>query len=328
MAKILADKDIKKIIGTIIKDADEQYINPNGIELRLGKRVRFHSTGETKELESGQYIKVNPGETVVISSFEKINFSRETVNLIYPNSNLMGLITPTTTMMREGISQVSTKIDSGFRGILNWSLRNGSTKDLFLQQSEPILKLTLFLLDKDESPEIIYGERVSDSYQDSEGIVPSARKIEADIPKDKIVSSSFDKIDPKKQLKEAGYPFNHIGTELIALDGKIVQVSSDVSSLKKNFDERTKELTKKIEEETGRLTDKLDDFRKRFFEQVNSIFDKKFIRIVGVLITALTILYTGINFLHSKNIGASTLFFIAIIFGMVILSVIYILGRK
>jgi len=35
---------------------------------------------------------------------------------------IMGLITPTTTMMREGISQVATKIDAGFKGRdLLWS---------------------------------------------------------------------------------------------------------------------------------------------------------------------------------------------------------------
>jgi hypothetical protein len=28
------------------------------------------------------------------------------------------------------------------------------------------------------------------------------------------------RIDPKKQLKEAGYPFDHIGTELVSLHGK------------------------------------------------------------------------------------------------------------
>jgi deoxycytidine triphosphate deaminase len=45
----------------------------------------------------------------------------------------MAFVTPTTTMMREGIMQSSTKIDSGFRGTLNWGLRNSSIKDFILE---------------------------------------------------------------------------------------------------------------------------------------------------------------------------------------------------
>jgi hypothetical protein len=54
MAKILADRDIRKLIGKVLIDADEKRINPNGIELRLGKHVHFHSTGEEKELRCGE----------------------------------------------------------------------------------------------------------------------------------------------------------------------------------------------------------------------------------------------------------------------------------
>jgi deoxycytidine triphosphate deaminase len=235
MAKILADRDIKRLVGRVLVDADEKLLNPNGIELRLGKYVRFHSTGEEKKLNTGMFLQVNPGETVIISSIETIDFTAETVQTILPNTMIMGLITPTTTMMREGISQVATKIDAGFKGILNWGLRNGSIQKLTLQYGEPIFKLTLFALDRDESPDTAYGERDKDSYQNTDGIARSTRRIPADIPKSKIVSSSFDRLDPKKQLKEAGYPFDHIGTELISLHGKFETVSADVpSSLEKS----------------------------------------------------------------------------------------------
>jgi deoxycytidine triphosphate deaminase len=39
MAKMLADRDIRKLLGTVVLDADEERINPNGIEIRLGKHV-------------------------------------------------------------------------------------------------------------------------------------------------------------------------------------------------------------------------------------------------------------------------------------------------
>ena len=43
MAKILADKDIKKLLGTVVLEADSDRINPHGIEIRLGKHVLFQS---------------------------------------------------------------------------------------------------------------------------------------------------------------------------------------------------------------------------------------------------------------------------------------------
>src|SRR5258708_13841900 len=203
MAKILADRDIKRLVGHVLVDVDGRLLNPNGIELRLGKHVRFHSTGEEKELGPGMFLQVNPGETVIISSIETIDFTAETVQAILPNVMIMGLITPTTTMMREGISQVATKIDTGFKGILNWGLRNNSIQKLILQYGEPIFKLTIWALDPTETPDSPYGARERDTYQHTEGIRHSERRIPVDIPKSKIVSSSFERLDPKKQLKEA-----------------------------------------------------------------------------------------------------------------------------
>jgi len=75
MAKILADKDVQKLIDIVIINGDKELLNPNGIELRLGEYVFFHSTSEEKKLKENTFLKVNPGEFVTISSLEKINFS-------------------------------------------------------------------------------------------------------------------------------------------------------------------------------------------------------------------------------------------------------------
>ncbi len=328
MAKILADKDVRQLIGSVIIGADENLLNPNGIELRLGRHVLFHSTNEERQLDDTMFLKVNPGESVTISSMESIDFANATVQKHFPGCALMGLITPTTTMMREGISQASTKIDPGFRGILNWGLRNSSIKDLILQCGEPILKLTLFLLDQNESPQIPYGERARDGYQDSDGIRRSRRKIPADIPKNKMVASSFDKLDPKKQLKEAGYPFDHIGTELVALHGKFEVVSSDVRLMKEEFNQRTAELSSKIATETKTLSDKIEETRNNVLEKVEYLFDRKFLGIAGVIIGILPIMYGAITFLKGTAIGEGPIALIAILAGVAILFVTQIMSRK
>jgi len=158
VAKILADKDIRKLLGTVILNADAQRINPNGIEIRLGKHVLFQSTDEEKELTTGTFLKVLPGESVTISSYEQFDFRKETIGKSFPGCNIMAMITPTTTMMREGIMQSSTKVDSGWAGTLNWGLRNSSIRDFVLGYGEPIFKLTFFLLEGDEIPDVEYGD--------------------------------------------------------------------------------------------------------------------------------------------------------------------------
>ena len=317
MAKILADRQIRKLLGSVVIDADDSLVNPNGIELRLGRNVIFQSTGEEAELGPGLFLKVNPGESVSISSLEKIDFTAKTVQEHFPDSMLMGFINPTTTMMREGISQVATKIDAGFRGILNWGLRNNSTKELVLQYGEPMFKLTMFLLEQDESPETAYGDRERDSYQDTEGIMRSRRRIPADIPKKEVVSSSFDKLDPKKQLREAGYPFDHIGTELTSLHGKFEVVSKDVMVLRDEIEKRTEALSGKIEQEAGTLLGK-----------VEILFDRKFFRIIGIIIGAVPLMYGGVTYLQGTALGGNAIAFLAVGLGIVILAVTYVMSRK
>ena len=328
MAQILADKDIKKLLGSVVLEADPQLINPNGIELRLGKHILFHSTGEEGELIPDCFLRVSPGETVSISSLETIDFTTQTVQKTFPSHMLMAFITPTTTMMREGISQVSTKIDAGFHGLLNWGLRNGSTKDLVLQYGEPIFKVTFFLLDDHESPDVPYGERAKDSYQGTEGIRRSTRRIPADIPKSKIICSTFAQLDPKKQLREAGYPFDHIGTELLALDGKFEVVSADVRVMREDFQKRTSELSDKIAAETGTLSTKMDEGRSGILDSVEGMFQRKFLRAAGLIIAAISVISGGVNYLQGKSVSGSSIALISAVVAVVAISLSYLLTQR
>jgi len=273
MAKILPDRDIHRLLGTVILNAEKDRINPNGIEIRLGKHVLFQSTDEERELAPGMYLKVLPGESVIISSFEDFVFTREAIHKVFPGCDLMALITPTTTMMREGIMQSTTKVDSGWSGTLNWGLCNSSIRDFILGYGEPIFKLTLFLLEAGEIPELPYGAREDDRYQNTQGIARSSRKIPASIQKKNLVGSSVDKLDPAKQLREAGYPFSHISTELTDLHGKFEVVSKDVLLLKDT-----------IADEAKKLSEKVDDSRKTAIEKVEDLFDRKFIGAIGRIV--------------------------------------------
>jgi hypothetical protein len=229
----------------------------------------------------------------------------------------MALITPTTTMMREGAMNVATKVDAGFVGQLNWGLRNNSYKDLILQHGESIFKLTLLLLKGDEVSERAYGDRDGDKYQHTEGIKLSGRRIPADIPKSKLIGSSIAKLDPKKQLREAGYPFDHIGSELIQLDGKFEMVSRDVAS-----------LTEKIEGETKSVVEKIEETKNWVIDHVENLFSKKFTWLVGSVIGGIVLLYGLLSYLKTLRLPDSVLVAIAGVAGIVILVVTTILSKR
>jgi deoxycytidine triphosphate deaminase len=293
MARILPDREIVLLLNKLILDGSSDCVRSNSYELRLGNRVKFDSTGEEMALGPGQFVEIQPGDFVTISSAEKLNFSRDAVAQIGKNVNLTGLITPTTTMMREGFLFTTTKVDPGFRGMLNWGIRNSSTKTVRLKHGERLFKLTLYELGEDEIPDKLYGDRQEDTYQDADGITPSTRMIPADIPDRLIVRRTERRIDPTKQLLEAGHPFSHIGTELINLHGKFEVVSKDVVLLKGEFKTMQASLETKIDSETKTLSRELQSFseslgsrmRGFFSEQFDAVFDKKMLKVYGTLIT-------------------------------------------
>jgi deoxycytidine triphosphate deaminase len=294
MARILSDREIKSLFGSVIQGADEHLLNPNGIELRLGNRVKFISTGEEKEIPAGYFVKVSPGESVIIASLEKLDFSKKTVQKHFQNCMLMALITPTTTMIREGIMQAATKVDAGFIGNLNWGFRNSSFKDFKMQNGESIFKLTFFLLEGNEVPSVNYGDKPEHKYQNTEGVLSSVRRLPVDIPDQKIVGSSFEKLDPKKQLREAGHPFSYIGSELVSLHGKWEIVSTDVKN----------------------LTNKIDEAKSSVLEKVDSIFEKKVTTAVVRIVGAISVLYGILMFLQKTSLSSNAIAILAIIAGV------------
>ena len=93
------------------------------------------------------------------------------------------------------------------------------------------------------------------------------------------MSSSAEKLDPKKQLREAGHPFNYIGSELMQLQGKFELVSSGVQA----------------------LTGKIDETKESLLEKVESIFQKKFLWSVTLFAGIISFLYGALGFLQQQT---------------------------
>ena len=143
-----------------------------------------------------------------------------------------------------------------------------------------------------------------------------------------MICSSFEKLDPQKQLKEAGYPFNHIATELTELHGKFEVVSTDVRLLKDQFEKQTKELSGKIESETGVLARKLDDTKTNLLDKFSNMFSKRFLKTTGVIVGSIPFMYGGLNFLQKSKLADGGIALVAILVGVVIWICTAILTRK
>jgi|SRR5208282_2544533 deoxycytidine triphosphate deaminase len=293
MANVLPDREIKALLGKVILGGSAECIRVNSYEVRLGHKARFDSTGEDVEIPDGNFLEIEPGDFITVESLEKFDLSAETAKTIGKGNGIFAWITPTTTMMREGFLFASTKVDAGYKGNLNWGIRNSSIKIVKLQQGEHLFKLTFMELSEGERPDKFYGDDKQDRYQDTSGIRESVRLIPADIPDRLVVRRSQRKIDPIKQLTQAGYPFNHIGTELIAIQGQFKIVSEDVALVKNGFDG----LEKKIEAETKSLSgsiaglgDQLENkVRKVFGEQFGLYFDQRMMRVYGTVATIVSL---------------------------------------
>ncbi len=293
MANVLPDREIKALLAKVILGGSAECIRVNSYEVRLGHKARFDSTGEDVEIPDGNFLEIEPGDFVTVESLEKFDLSAETTKAIGKGNGIFAWITPTTTMMREGFLFASTKVDAGYKGNLNWGIRNSSIKIVKLQQGEHLFKLTFMELSEGERPDKFYGDDKQDRYQDTSGIRESVRLIPADIPDRLVVRRSQRKIDPIKQLTQAGYPFNHIGTELIAIQGQFKIVSEDVALVKNGFDG----LEKKIEAETKSLSgsiaglgDQLENkVRKVFGEQFGLYFDQRMMRVYGTVATIVSL---------------------------------------
>jgi deoxycytidine triphosphate deaminase len=281
MATVLPDREIRCLIGKVIINGSEDCIRVNSYEVRLGHKAHFDSTGEEVAIPEGHFLEIEPGDFVSVESLEKQG----------KPSGVFAWITPTTTMMREGFLFASTKVDAGYKGNLNWGIRHSSVKTIRLRQGERLFKLTLIELGPEAKPDKFYGEHRDDHYQDTDGIRESSRMIPADLSDRLLVRRTQRKIDPIKQLTQAGYPFNHIGTELIELQGKFEVVSKDVKLVRDGFDNLQRVIESKIDKETSSLSKTISEVRDKidkkiggiFAEQFGLYFDQRMQRVYGVV---------------------------------------------
>jgi deoxycytidine triphosphate deaminase len=238
MATILRDLDIDKLLGKVIKNGSKENIRPNSYIIRLGSKGEYIGTGREFELgedKEKKGIKLPPGQSVGVSSIEELDFSKETVNSLFPDQALHGFLSPTTDLSREGVIVTSTQIDAGFCGSLSWTLSNTSSQERRYIYGEAIFRLTIFKLDKNETPEIFY----NGYYQGKTGYVRSNRKGAPVGMRENEWEEPYLDDGPEESLERlmnAGYPWQAVAIRLTEIDNQSKIISSEYLKIKTYMD--------------------------------------------------------------------------------------------
>ncbi|MCF4968614.1 dCTP deaminase domain-containing protein [Nostoc sp. CMAA1605] len=107
-------------------------------DLRVGSEYRDHrDSGKTDLLDNGK-ISLQPGSAVIIETSETVHF---------PKSRF-GHVVPKVSLLQDGLSNTSSKIDPGYRGKLSITVFNLGKRTIFLEKGQKFC--TLYLLDVKE----------------------------------------------------------------------------------------------------------------------------------------------------------------------------------
>jgi deoxycytidine triphosphate deaminase len=244
VAEILNDAELKRLIGKVIVNGDEACIRPNSYVLRLGGEGEFISTGkEFKLAENGKKkgVKLAPGHAIGMTAMETLDFRRETVEDLFPDSDLHAFLSPTTDLSREGVVAPTTQVDAGYFGTLNWTLTNSSSIERRFTIGERIYRLTVLKLAKGERPDRLYDGQ----YQSRTGYVRSQRKGAPVGMKESEWEDGFEKEGPEAildNLISAGYPWNRLGEQFRLIDQQFKTVTNEYGEIRDSIESMNQQM--------------------------------------------------------------------------------------
>ena len=111
-----------------LRDSNASY------DFRVGQSYKDHRYETVTGLEKEGTIPLLPGMAVVVESEEEVDFP----------VSLFGLIVPKVSLLRQGISNTTSKIDPGYRGRLYITIFNLGRKPVKLVRGQKICTLVMF----------------------------------------------------------------------------------------------------------------------------------------------------------------------------------------
>lgn len=286
MATILNDAEIRRLFGKVILEGDVSCVRPNAYVLRLGSFGEFLSTGKEFEigLQKKKGLRIAPGHSVGVTAFETLDFRRETVHQIYPGLDLHAIVSPTTDLSREGIVAPTTQVDAGFYGTLNWTFTNTSSQERRFVFKERIYRVTIFRLEKGETPEHLY----DGDYQSQTGYVRSRRSGAPVGMKENEWEDGLTKGGPEdllETLMRSGYPWHILGSRLKEIDQQFKSVTEEYADIHDSINE----LSASVNTIRERQSDTPETVRKVLREEADSLQNRWLIGAASLLLAILGI---------------------------------------
>ncbi len=295
MAKLLSDKEFELLIDKVLVNGDKSNIKPNSYALRLGKYGEFINTNKHFELgKKKKGIVVQPGHSVGLTAFETIDFRREVVQKIFPDCDLHAFLSPTTDLAREGIVAPTTQIDAGYTGTLNWTINNTSNVERRFIYKEKLFRLTIFKLEKGETPENVY----TGAYQDQEGYVTSRRAgAPIGMRADEWVNSTTEK-GPEKlldNLVNSGYPWNLLGKRLLIIDEQFKSVTEEYSRIYDSMEAMKAEVHELSSEQKNFAQKIPTSVRENLKEEATSLQNRWMLGATSMILALIGIILTVVS---------------------------------
>jgi dCTP deaminase len=129
---------IQNLDDTQISDTRSSNVS---YDLRVGNEYRDHRDRGTTDLGDNQAISLQPGSAVIIETAELVQF---------PKSRF-GHIVPKVSLLQDGLSNTSSKVDPGYEGKLLITVFNLGKREIHLKKGQKFC--TLYVIDvaiKDE----------------------------------------------------------------------------------------------------------------------------------------------------------------------------------
>jgi deoxycytidine triphosphate deaminase len=148
---LLVDKELKKLVDKkeIIKDGEKKYVQSASYDVRVGNEIYFPERGEKKEIKNGNIEYLQPFESAVIKTYERI----------YLPKNMIGLMQPSSRLSTRGLLYTGGSIDPGYEGFLWVSIRNMAPRNEEIEYGQPIASVNFIKFKGNKEVDEGYAEK-------------------------------------------------------------------------------------------------------------------------------------------------------------------------
>ena len=146
--EMLLDKELEEKIDIIILNGDINNVQPASYDIRVGNEILLSERKgdeRRKEIKDGGFFDLQPFESALIKTIEKIKLPK----------NMVGLVQPCSKLSTSGLIYTGGSIDPGYEGYLWINIRNMAPLHEEIEYGQRIA--SIHLIKFEEGKEVIKG---------------------------------------------------------------------------------------------------------------------------------------------------------------------------